>query len=85
MLEIPSIDRTVSSSKETCDRAVLDEPMSEKQNVDPRASEFHDHGKYACPNTFAETANRPSCKLSINDSDIGFKNKRAWRLISRSL
>jgi hypothetical protein len=30
---IPSIDKTISSSKEPCDRAVLDEPMSEQQDV----------------------------------------------------
>ena len=28
---IPSIDRTISSSKEPCDRATLDEPMSKQQ------------------------------------------------------
>jgi hypothetical protein len=82
---IPSIDRTVSSSKEPCDRAVLDEPMSEQQDADPRVIEFHEHEQYVFPNTFAKTVNRPSRKLSKNDSDIGFKNKRAGRLISRSL
>jgi hypothetical protein len=40
---IPSIDRTVSSSKEPCDRVALNELMSEQQDVDPRASEFHEH------------------------------------------
>jgi hypothetical protein len=82
---IPSIDRTISSSKEPCDRAAFDEPMSEQQDVNPRASEFHDHEQYACSNTFEKTANMPSRKLSKNDSDIGFKNKRAGSLIYRSL
>jgi hypothetical protein len=59
--------------------------MFEKKDVDPRASKFHDHEQYACPNTFAKTANMSSRKLSKNDSDIGFKNKREGRLISRSL
>jgi hypothetical protein len=40
---IPSIDRTISSSKEPCDRAALDDPMYEQQDADPRAFEFHDH------------------------------------------
>jgi hypothetical protein len=82
---IPSIDRTTSSSKEPCDRAVLDEPMPEQPDVEPTAFEFHDHEQYACPDTSAKNANRPSRKLSKNDSDVGFKNKRAGRLISRSL
>jgi hypothetical protein len=82
---IPSINKTVSSSKEPHDRAVLDEPMSEQQDVDLRASEFHDHEQYTYPNTFAKSTNRPSRKLSKNDSDIGFKNKGVGRLISRIL
>ena len=82
---IPCIERTISSSKQPYDRAMLDEPMSKQQDADPRASEFHDHEKYACPNTFAKIVNRPSHKLSKNDSDIGFKNKMAWRLIFISL
>jgi hypothetical protein len=81
---IPSIDIIVSSSKEPCDRATLDEPMYEQQDVDPRSYEFHDHEQYTYPNTFAKTANRPSCKLSKNDLDIGFKNKREGKLISRA-
>jgi hypothetical protein len=40
---IPSIDRTISSFKEPYDKAALDEPMSKQQDVDPIASEFHDH------------------------------------------
>jgi hypothetical protein len=82
---IPATDRAVPSSKEACDRAILNEPMPEQTDVEPTAFELHDHEQHAYPDTSAKNANRPSCKLSKGDMDIGFKNKRAGRLISRSL
>jgi hypothetical protein len=82
---IPAIDRAVPSSKEACDRTILNEPMPEQTDVEPTTFELHDHEQHVYPDTSAKNANRPSYKLSKGDMDIGFKNKRAGRLISRSL
>jgi hypothetical protein len=82
---IPASDKAVPSSKEACDRAILDEPMPKKTDVEPTGFELHDHEQHTFPDTSTKNANRPSCKLSKGDTDIGFKNKMAGRLISRSL
>jgi len=64
---------------------ILIEPMPNQTNVEPTTFELHGHERHAYPNTSAKNTNRPSYKLSKGDMDIGFKNKRAGRLISRRL
>jgi hypothetical protein len=82
---VPSSDRPVFLCKEPCDKAALDEPMFKQQDADPRVIKSPEREQYVFPNTIAKTVNRHSRKLSKNNSDIGFNNKRAGRLISRSL
>jgi hypothetical protein len=82
---VPSIDRPDFLSEEPCERAMPDKPMFEQQDVDPRVIESLEHEKYVFPNTIAKTINKHSHKLSKKNPDIGFNNKRAGRLISRSL
>ena len=82
---IPSSNRSVLLSKEPCDRATLDEPMFEQQDVDPRIIEYLEHDKDVFPNTVEKNDNKRSHKLSRKNPDLGFVNKRDGRLISRSL
>jgi hypothetical protein len=84
-LHVPSSDRPVLLCKEPCDQVALDEPMFKQQGAKPRVIKSLEHEQYVFPNTIAKTINRHSHKLSKNNSDIGFNNKRARRLISRSL
>jgi hypothetical protein len=65
--------------------AILNEPMPEKIDAELEAFELHGHEQHAYPNTSTKNANKPSYKPSKGDMDIGFKNKRAGRLISRRL
>ena len=81
----PLSDRPVFLCKEPCDKAALDEPMFKQQDADPRVIKSPEREKYVFPDTIAKTVNRHSYKLSKNNSDIGFNNKRDGRLISRSL
>jgi hypothetical protein len=82
---IPATDREVPPYKESYVTTILNEPMPEQIDVEPLAFELHSHGQHAYPNFSAKNANRPSYKPSKGDMDIRFKNKRAGRLISRSL
>jgi hypothetical protein len=82
---IPSSNRSVLLSKEPCDRAALDEPMLDKQDVDHMLFESPKHEKDVFPNNVAKEANKFSHKLSSNNPDLGFNNKTTRRLISRSL
>jgi hypothetical protein len=59
--------------------------MFEQQDADPRVIESPKHEKDVFPNTVAKNANKHSHKLSRKNLDVGFNNKRAGRLISRSL
>jgi hypothetical protein len=88
MLEKPPItssDRSILLSKEPYDRATIDEPMFEQQDVDPNIIESLEHEKDVCPNTVAKNDNKLSHKLSMMNLDLGSVNKRSRRLISRSL
>ena len=40
---IPSIDRTISSFKESFDKVALDEPVFEQRDVNPIDFKFYDH------------------------------------------
>jgi hypothetical protein len=82
---VPATDRAVPSSKEACVMTILDEPMPEQIDAELEAFELHGHEQHAYPNTSAKNAKNPSYKPSKGDMDIGFKNKRVGRLISRSL
>jgi hypothetical protein len=82
---IHATNRAVLSSKEACDTTILNEPIPKKIDVEPAAFEFHDHEQHVYSDISAKNTNKPSYKQSKGDMDIGFKNKRAGRLISRSL
>jgi hypothetical protein len=71
--------RAVLSSTEACVTTTLSEPIPDQKDVE-QSHEQHTH-----PNASAKNANRPTCKPSKGDIDLGFKNKRAGRLISRKL
>jgi hypothetical protein len=74
---IPCTDRLVLFSKEPCDKATLDEPMFEQQDVDPRIIESPEHEKDVYPNTMAKNDKKHSHKLPRKNPDLGFVNKRA--------
>jgi hypothetical protein len=59
--------------------------MPKKIDVEPTTFELHVHEQHAYPNTSAKNANMPSYKPPKGEMDIGFKNKRESRLISRIL
>jgi hypothetical protein len=82
---VHATDRAVPSSKEACVTTILNEPMPEQTDAEPTAFELHGHEQHAYPNTSTKNTNMPSYKPSKGDMDIGFKNKRAGRLISRNL
>ena len=82
---IPATDREVPSSKEACDMAILNEPIPEKTDAKSTTFELHDHEQHTYLDTSTKNAKRPLYKLSKGDMDIGFKNKRVGRLISRRL
>jgi hypothetical protein len=84
-ITIPTTDRAVLSPKEACDRLILDKPMPEQTDTEPMDFELHNHEQHTYPDTSAKNTNMPSYKLSKGDTNIGFKNKRAGRIISRSL
>jgi hypothetical protein len=71
--------RAILSSIEACVTATLSEPTPNQNDVE------QNHEQHAHPNASAKNANRPTCKPFKGDIDLGFKNKRAGRLISRKL
>jgi hypothetical protein len=71
--------RVVPSSTEACVMTTLSEPILDAKVVE------QSHEQHAHSNASAKNANRPMCKPSKGDIDLGFKNKRAGRLISRKI
>jgi hypothetical protein len=71
--------RTVPSSTQVCVTATLSKPIP-----DPKVAE-QSHEQCSRPNAPAKNANRPMGKPSKGDIDLGFKNKREGRMISRKL
>jgi hypothetical protein len=82
---IPSSDRPGLLFTETCDKSTLDEPIFEQQHVDLGIIEPPEHKEDVYPNVVAKNGKKRSHKLSNKKPDVGFVNKRAGRLISRSL
>jgi len=58
----------------TLSKPILDSQIAEQS-----------HEQSSCPNASAENENRPISKPSKGDIDLGFKNKRGSRFISRKL
>ena len=67
------------SSTQACVTTTHSRPLP-----DPRVVE-QTHEQYEQPNASVKNENRPIGKLSKGDIDLGFKNKRVGRLISRKL
>jgi hypothetical protein len=80
---VPATDRVVPSYTEACVTDILNDHMPNQTNFDSTAFKLHGREQHAYLNTSAKNTNRPSFKPSKGDMDIGFKNKRAGRLISR--
>jgi hypothetical protein len=71
--------REVLSSTEACVTATLSEPIPDQKFAE-QTHEQHTH-----PNASAKNANRATCKPPKGEINLGFKNKRVGRLISRKL
>jgi hypothetical protein len=67
------------------ERALPDQPLCEQQDASSRVIKTPEHEQIVFPNPTVKTNNKHPRKQPKKSQEIGFRNKRHGRLISRSL
>jgi len=67
------------------EKALPDQSLCEQHDVSSRVIKTPEHEQIACPNPTVKNNKKHSRKQPKKNQEIGFRNKRTSRLISRSL